>query len=719
MVRKILSILAMFFCGVSFAADFSVESRNGVPQLLKDGEVIPPRMFMGNFYYGKYAKGINSPMIEEIKMASNSGAMITSIVVHGVWKNEEWEYKELDRVMTAVLKDNPNAYYLIRVRLNPPAWWGRQYPDEMMRLENGRSGGGASVASERYRKDVKEALRRVIRHLEKNYGKNIAGYHPAGANSSEWFYLGCQAKEFNGYDPATLIAWRKWLRAKYKTEQALQKAWKNSAVTFENATVPTGAERRGEKKRGLRSPDEAANILDFGTFQNESMVEIVLSLGQVIREEVGRRRLSVIFFGYVYELSPLWNGPGVSGHLALRKLLDSPYFDMITAPFSYNADRSRAGSGIAMSAAESIMKSGKLWLNEDDTYTHLAVQNNDNDCSKDIEGGAQNEEETLDILRRNLAVTLAGNYAIWWMDLYGNGRYKSQRLWDEMDIWAQKVEKDILQSPKPYRPEIAVFVDPVSLNCVSAAETSRSTTKEAVSLLRRNASKAGAAFGAWLLDDLPAAKAKLNIFSAAYALNKEQRAMLRKHATEAASLWVWAPGYIDLDTGRKSLKSVEEVTSFEVREVNHCTFRVKATLAGIQAGLPAEFGAKETVYPILSPKLRKGDSVLAVYSDNSPAVVMRPGKKISVFCGTTTVPTELIRYLAGQAGVHLYTEQDACVYSNGDFIAVYAPYDGEFSVNTGARAEYMDKLSGKRLGGGPLLKIQMKKGDIVLLTKAK
>ena len=179
MVKFIL--FTLLICTAVSAADFRVETRNGVPQLLKDGKVIPPRLFMGNFYYGRYAKGIDSPMVEEMQMAAKSGVIITSIVVHGIWKDASWEYEELDRVMQAVLKENPDVYLLIRVRLNPPAWWGKENPDDMMLLENGKPGGSASVASERYRKDVNEALRRVIRYLEKNYSKNIAGYHPAGA----------------------------------------------------------------------------------------------------------------------------------------------------------------------------------------------------------------------------------------------------------------------------------------------------------------------------------------------------------------------------------------------------------------------------------------------------------------------------------------------------------------------------------------------------------
>lgn len=699
------------------SAEFRVAVRNGVPQLLKDNRVIPSRMFFGNYYYGKSDKGINSPMPEEIKMATDAGVSIISIVVHGIWKDDPAQYAELDRVMQSVLKDNPDIHLLLRVRLNPPQWWADAFPDDMMKLENGKPGGNASVASERYRRDAGEALRRLIRHMEKNFSKNIAGYHPAGANSSEWFYHGCQAKEYNGYDPASLAAWRKWLQAKYGSDQALRKAWKNPEVTLAAAEVPTPQERRGEKQTGLRSPDDSAKVIDFTAFQNDSMAETVLGFGRIIREETGHTRLSVIFFGYVFELSPLWNGPGASGHLAFRKILSSPDFDVITAPYSYNADRSLSGGTPVMSTAESVMLAGKLWLNEDDTYTHLAMQNGDQDCSK--KGGALDETHSLKLLRRNLASTLACNYGIWWMDLYGNGRFASPALWREMAQFANKLEKARLASPVPFTPEIAVFVDPGSLNCVSAAGASSPTTKESVSLIRRDLAKVGAPYGTYLLDDLVEGKttARLNIFPAVYVLNQTQRDSLRKAADNAAALWIWAPGYINLDTGKDSLDAVREVTSFEVRQLKNCNFQVISTAKGIKAGLPAAFGLADAVAPVLSPVPVAGDSVLAVYSDGSPAVVLRPGKHPNIFCGTTTVPVELCRYLARLAGVHLYTEQNAGVFANQDFLAVYAPEDGLFQVDTGFSAEYRDALSGRTLGKGPHLKLQMKKGETVVFEK--
>ncbi|MDD3154396.1 MAG: beta-galactosidase [Victivallaceae bacterium] len=652
-------------------------------------------------------------------MATAAGVTIVSTVLHGIWKDDPSEYAEIDRALQNILKDNPNFYLILRIRLNPPQWWMKAFPDDTMKLGNGKTANCASVASERYRRDAGEALRRLIRHVEKNFGDHIAGYHPAGANSSEWFYYGCQFPEFNGYDLATLTAWRKWLRNKYLSDQGLQQAWKDSKATFDTVGIPTQEERRGQKQVGLRAPENSARVLDFSTFQNDSMAEMVLGLGRIIREETGRTRLSVIFFGYVFELAPLWNGPGVSGHLSFRKILSSPDFDIITAPFSYNSGRSLNDGIPVMSAAESTMLAGKLWLNEDDTHTHLALQIGDRDCSM-VKNGAENESQTLNLLRRNLAMTFACNYGIWWMDLYGNGRYNSPSLWREMEQFANRFEKKNLASPNPFTPDIALFADPGSLNSVIATGASTPTTKEAVSLIRKSLSKVGAPYGSYLLDDLVDGKttARLNIFPAAYALGAKSRQALKKAAEKSAALWIWAPGYINLDTGKISLDSVHELTSFRVRQLKNCNFRVVSTAEGRKIGLPAAFGPADVVAPVLSPVPVAGDRVLAKYSDGSPAVVLRPGKYPSVFCGTTVVPTALARYLARLSGVHLYTVQDACVFANRDFLAVYAPYDGTFEIDTGVSGQYRSALSGTPLGNGPRLKLPMQKGETIVLERA-
>ena len=46
----------------------------------------------------------------------------------------------------------------------------------------------AVVASPAYRRDAAERLAALVAHLEAKFGDRVAGYHPVGQNTGEWFY---------------------------------------------------------------------------------------------------------------------------------------------------------------------------------------------------------------------------------------------------------------------------------------------------------------------------------------------------------------------------------------------------------------------------------------------------------------------------------------------------------------------------------------------------
>jgi Beta-galactosidase len=54
-----------------------------------------------------------------------------------------------------------------------------------------------------------------------------------GGNENEWV----------DYSPANLRAFRRWLQAQYGTDQRLQAAWSDPAVTLATAVIPTKAQR--------------------------------------------------------------------------------------------------------------------------------------------------------------------------------------------------------------------------------------------------------------------------------------------------------------------------------------------------------------------------------------------------------------------------------------------------------------------------------------------
>ncbi|MDD3154059.1 MAG: beta-galactosidase [Victivallaceae bacterium] len=715
--QQILNVFLLCGALCAHAESWRVDSVNGVPRLLHNGQPVHKRMFWGNPYYAAHRNGVNTPMYESVKMGAEIGDVsLVSFEVRPPWNPEHTqELAVVGEICEKVLASHPNVRLIPRVKLYEPQWWREKYPDEMMRREDGSMIMAASPASEQYRRDAGETLRRTIRYLERRFPGKIAGYHPAGGNSCEWFYKESQMKPLNGYDVASAKGFRVWLKKRYGTAKKLQEAWNDPSVTFDNAKVPTPAERRGTVRTALRSgaPGTDRKVVDFVLFQNDSMADTVLYLGKIIREECGKDRLSLLFFGYVYELANLRNGPGNSGHLALRRILDSKYFDVITAPFSYS-DRTQEGAAGAMAPAESIQLAGMLWLNEDDTSTHLAYLAGNRAPGWNL--GATTLPESVKLLRRNLLVTLSHNYGTWWMDLNDHGWFLSKDFYREVSLLSA-LEKLSVEKPAAFTPPIAVVADPVSQMYLVGEEASFFTTSPSVCGARKQVSKVAAASGLYLQDDLLQGRIKpdLTIYTSSFALGRSDRERLKKIAAESGSIWMWAPGYIDLDRNAFSLTAVQDLTGFEVRKVSVPDFRVTSTPQGRSMGLGSKFGTATGVDPILSPVPAKGDIVLAVYSDGSPAVLLRPrGKKTSIFCGTTEIPAALIRLAAKQCAIPLYCDEDLHVYPGRGFLAFHAPADKDYAIGLGDR-KYYNLETGKEYCGAFVL--PMKKGESVILVE--
>ena len=655
----------------------------------------------------------------QIRLAASQNINIVSFYINSVWQQpgKAPDFSEIDLMFKHILKVNPKAMLLPRINMsNTPGWWRHTHQGDYMVFDDGVFAWGAPcVASEAYKAEAVAALRRTIRYCEEKYGEHMVGYHPAGGSSDEWFYVDSWDNHLNGYDPATRKSWRKWLKAKYGNDGALQKAWGNPGVTCDNAEVPSSAARNADAKLGLRRPAVSADapVIDFANFQQESMSDMVLALAKVIREETKGRRLSVFFYGYIFEFSAIWAGPAISGHYALRRLLNSPDIDILAAPITYG-DRQIGGGGGAMTAAESVALAGKMWLHEDDTNTHLAAAAGN--VMAGWNNGAKTQSETIQLLRRGLAVATCRNFGVWWMDLLGSGWFDDPTLWPVMGQF-KAMEENFLANPVAYRPEIAAIIDEMSLRYILAKGASGATSGPLIANGRIPLNRLGAPYGQYLQDDFVDGKtnAKLNVFLSAYALDGATRKKMKELSGRAGAIWCWAPGYLDLDKGEYSLEAVEELTGFKVKSAGDVSMQLKATKQGLDIGLPAEFGVKFSVTPTLSPIPKNGDRVLASYSNGLPAIVLRPGKYPSLFCGGSTIPSVLYRHVARMAGVHLYTDKDANVYANGRYVAVSAAQDGELTLNVGASGKLWDEFASKSLGYGPKLKLKLFKGETRLI----
>ncbi|MDR2754940.1 MAG: beta-galactosidase [Planctomycetaceae bacterium] len=670
-----------------------------------------------------YLGGINSDFFQrQIKLAGDAGARFVSFSTALPWtpSGEKIDWHTVDNSCRRILAANPDALLIPRIPMDPPDWWVNANPTEVITWKGTphEPRKVAAVSSIKYRKEAAERLDALIRHLEENFGTNMGGYHPVGQNTGEWFYQDSWGTALNGYAKADTTAWRIWLTNRYKNDTALQTAWGNDSVTLSDAEVPPPELRNAKNSgvfRDIAVEKSQQSVLDFVEFQQEMMIDTVLAFAKTVREASNGKRLAVMFYGYVFEFGALSTGPATSGHYALRKALESPDVDIYCSPISY-FDRKAGGSAAAMTAAESVALAGKLWLYEDDTRTYLVPEYQLN--FPGWQDGGTTFEATRQLLLRNTAECAVRHFGTWWMDLGTGGWFDDPKLWAEMKR-LEAVDRLFLETPIPFKPEVAVFLDESSLLSVAAGGNVMSIPT--VYKIREPLARMGTPYGQYLLDDFLNGKVdtKLNVFASVWRLSESQRKLLKQQSakTGTVNIWCFASGFLDTVKGG-SIETINELTGFKMKRLENVHAWAEPTAIGKSLGLETGFGVKNPMKPLFAVEDAKPEETLAVYADGSVAVAMRQGKsgETAIFVGVPGVNSSLLRLAAKKAGVHLYTDQDCNVYANGSAVVLHGSADGPVNVNFGKTVTVTDFLDGSVLGKGSTLTIPLKLGETRVLN---
>jgi len=644
----------------------------------------------------------------QIKLAAQAGVDFVSFPIGMPWPEpgKPVDWKTVDASCRMVLKANPQALLLPRVPCDPPRWWQEAHANETMRWEDGSRQHHGVPASAVYRRDLCQQLDRLVRHLEEKFGDRVAGYHPCGQNTGEWFYQDTWRPKLSGYAEADQRGFRDWLTARYGDDARLAAAWHNPAARLASVEVPTAAARHAAPAGVFRDPQAERPLLDFAAYQQQAMAELVCDMAKTVRTASAGRKLVVFFYGYVFEFAAVGNGPSVSGHYAMRRAMQSPDIDILCSPISY-FDRGLGHSAPAMTAAESVALANKMWLYEDDTATYLSSG----------EAPGHNErvdtlEETNGMLVRNVAQEAVRNFGTWWMDLGATGWFNDQGMWAEMKRLAV-LDDPLLAHPTPFRPEVAAVIDERSMDRVAAGGTV--VTGPSVYNVRRPLGRLGAPYGQYFLDDLTAGRvqAKLYVMLNAWALSATQRADLQRQTRGSTCVWSYAPGWFD--DYASSPAAMRELTGFDLQPTKAVAW-AEPTEAGKRLGLTEGFGVKKSLKPLFAAVDAKPEEVLATYADGTAAVALRKtAKGNSLFVGPPGQTAELLRVAARAAGVHLFTETDCNVYGTGKYLVLHGAANKPIRLNVGRPGAVTDLLSGQRVGDGPAFDLPLRLGETRVL----
>ncbi len=683
-----------------------IEARPAGPVLTVNGMPTPLTMLFVNAYDA--ASPERTPkMLSEVKRAGRHGVHLISTTIGMPWpgRRERPDFEaRAGQTIDSLLAANPGALILPRIFVcGPPDWWVRQYQDEMMCNDSGERG-QPSIHSRIWRRDAKRHLGELISYLERNYGAHILGYHPSGQATGEWFFDGMWEGRLSGYELPAVQAFRRYLADLYQTDSALATAWNDPNVSIATAMPPALHQRTDPTRHAFRSDRQA---IDFDRFQNEAMADTVIDFCKVVRQRAPHK-LSVVFYGYHFEMALAPAGMQSTGHLALARVLASPHVDVICSPVSYY-DRAPGGGGYHMAPVDSVQLHHKLWLVEDDTRTHLSNENSGF-------GRASTIRETQGVLARNYGQIASRGNGVWWMDLPGEGWFDDDQLWDFLSRM-QRYSADSILADIPYTPQVSVIIDEQSPVYGAANAYLHGPL---LYMFRSQWYRMGAPVGMYLLSDLLQGyvpKSRLYILLNAWSLSSSDISRIHRNTRRhrCMVLWMYAPGAADTQTPVQTIREITGITVTTHEPISLSCVTAQGQPFHIHDS-PYTQETSMSVQPTLCATDPQAD-VMARYTETGlPAVVVKKiGAHLSAWSGVPWLPSSLLRDLARMTGVHIYNTQNDIVAAGRGWVSLHATEAGEHRLFMPRRTSLVDCISGQRLERRQEYSFQMDAGDTKLL----
>jgi len=610
------------------------------------------------------------------------------------WREDgKHDWSGFVNLLSHLLGINRKAYFLIRLGVFAPEWWKAKHPQELVGYaceldeQQGEFGGvrHPSFASEVWRRDTEAVLRHFLRFVERSpLRSRVIGYQIANGIYGEWHYFGAR------YLPDTSLP--------------MQRAC---------GVVPDAKARMHASLGLFRDPTTEAEVIRYYQRFHDVCADIILTFAQVVKQETRGRALCGAF--YTYLLENLWIQEG--GHLAPQKVLASPYIDFVACPYAYQGDardgagnwlgRSRglAGDGGYRVLLESIHRHGKLYFAEIDPSTCLETQ-------PEHMGNGGVGSETLRgsrlILRRDLAHMMTQGNAGWLFDI-GPGWFAEKEFLEEIRAFVQLGRERVRWNLQSCAQVAAVF-QPESFFFTAHWKTSPGEGEYDLFgdyFLNRQCRaihRLGAPVDFLDINDLnpgDARRYQLLLLCNCFTLSDEQVEKLRRlfARSGATVVWFYAPGFVCPEGA--SVERMVRLTGLSLRLLPEAG-GILVDTNGRTCGLPGVHQPRFVVEDTSAEQLGR-------WNDGSGVAFAR--KQVngftSVYVGTAPVPAEILRPLAQEAGVRLWSSHPDIVYACTDAVSVTATSGGEREIQLPKPMRYWQNDSSRQ----KVFRLKMREGE--------
>ena len=671
-----------------------------------------------------YVNGEPRPLITYLHYGGEHGALHRQAAAAGLKVYTDWfgasiagnlgqvapgvyDYTSFDQYFVTVLEAVPDAYFLPHIGLTAPAWWQREHPEECCLFSDGTRG-PSSLFSERWRTEAAADLQKLIRHLrEAPYADRILGYLFYSGYTAEWQMWGTWQEVCDDYSQPAVEGFRRWLRAKYGTDEALQRAWNDPAVTLATAEVPA-AERRRETSPFVRDPATDRAVIDVNRYFSEGTAEAIMVFARATKEACGGTQIAGTYYGYMAAHGARQQ---FCGHNALGLVLDCPDVDLLMSPNMY-AHRELGGTSTFMSATESVRLHRKLWFDESDLRTYLSNEGAGY-------GRTETPEQSVAVTWREFANVLTRRAAVGWFDMDG-GWFADAPMWDcyrrQLPVAAEAFARR-----EPFAGDVALFVDERSFDGYRYSDLTRRMITDTVA----NMPHVGVTWDFYLLSDVAAPSLphyRLYVVLNALSLDEATRDALWAQAArdDATVLFLYAPGY----AGEHNLHAAR------ITRMTGMAVAIEAGPASpdyrLEAAHPLARGLDPTQPlcpgPDLAPRPVIADpaaEVIARFADSGGVALARKTHQgvTVLYCTSVNVPVPLLRNIAREAGAHVYIDGDDSLYTDGQYLAVHTASDGTKTIQLPAARRVVDVIAGETIAENTtVIARDMRRGETLFVS---
>lgn len=527
---------------------------------------------------GKFRLGFpeHCAYIELCKRFYDAGVRIFLSNLPVGWIDEDaYDFRSMDETLEKFFSVLPDAYYIPRLRLDPPFAWMEKHPEEVCvfsdgptdpleikkLVEEGRVNntydmtkeprpnglqplrleepiGLQSFSSKLWVKDACKALEATIKHiLEGPYKDRFVGFHICFGGTCELLHWGNGGSKIGDFSIKHTKAFFEWALKKYGTLQELRKMWHKPNLTYENAFVPSPAHRAS-----IDEPGSEVINRDYALFHSQTVKDAFLELAKTSKRLAPDLAVGV-FYGYEEY-----------GHEHLDDILASPYVDYLSAPKPY-LDPQPGGKGGSVPKVASIMRK-KTFIEEIDNRPHTAWDPRKFASHINVEP-AKNLMESANVLWREVCKLEQVNASWWWMD-QGDAKH---RWYDDDELMS--VVADQLKVHSALRNNSPKSISEVLLISDTAANYYHAGFGV---FIRSELLYSGIPFDEYRMSDvgeIDLSKYKLLIFRKSALMTKEKlNDILSRISSDCQIMFVDLPS----TWGENTLNNVFELTAMKLRQ---------------------------------------------------------------------------------------------------------------------------------------------------------